>query len=50
MTTLVSSFSKGFSSFLQIKRSAIKAWMGLNFDKIPSQTSELGALESLKNQ
>ena len=49
MTTLVSSFSKG-SSFLQVTRSAIKAWIVLNFGKIPSLTSELAALERLKNQ
>ena len=50
MTTLVPSFSNGFSSFLQVTRSAIIAWMGLNFGKIPSLTSELAALERVKNQ
>ena len=50
MTTLVPSFSNGSSSFLQVTRSVIKAWIGLNFDKIPSLTSELAALEHLKNQ
>ena len=35
VTTLVASFSNGSSSFLQVTRSAIKAWMGLNFGKIP---------------
>ena len=50
MTTLVPSFSNGSSSFLQVKRSAIKAWMGLNFLNITSLTSELAALERLKNQ
>ena len=50
MTTLVPSFSNGSSSFLQVTRSTIKAWMGLNFGKIPSLTSELTALERLKNQ
>ena len=50
MTTLVPSFSNGSSSFLQITRSTIKAWIGLNFDKIPSLTLELDALERLKNQ
>ena len=48
MATLVSSFSNGSSSFLQITRSTIKSWMGLNFAKIPSLTSELAALEHLK--
>ena len=50
MTTLVPTFSNGSSSFLQVKRSAIKAWMGLNFGKIQSLTSELAALERVKNQ
>ena len=50
MTTVVPSFSNGSSSFLQVTRSAIKAWMGLNFDKIPSLTWELAAIERLKNQ
>ena len=49
MTTLVPSFLDGSSSFLQITRSIIKAWMGLNFGKIPSLTSELAALERQKN-
>ena len=50
MTTLVPSFSNGSSSFLQFTRSAIKTWIGLNFDKIPSLTTELAALEYVKNQ
>ena len=50
MTTLVTSFSNGSSSFLQVTRSIIKAWMGLNFGKIPSLTLELAALEGVKNQ
>ena len=50
MTTLVPSFFDGSSSFLQVTRSTIKAWIGLNFGKIPSLTSELAALERLKNQ
>ena len=49
MTTLVPSFSNGSSSFLYVTRSTIKAWMALNFGKIPSLTSELAALERLKN-
>ena len=49
MTTLVPSLLDGSSSFLQITRPAIKAWMGLNFGKIPSLTSELAALERQKN-
>ena len=50
MTTLVPSFLDGFSSFLQVTRPTIKARMSLNFGKIPSLTSELAALEHLKNQ
>ena len=49
MTTLVPSFLDGSSSFLQITRPTIKAWMGLNIGKIPSLTSELAALERQKN-
>ena len=49
MTTLVPSFLDGSSSFLQITRPIIKAWMSLNFGKIPSLTSELAALERQKN-
>ena len=50
MTTLVLTFSNGSSSFLQVTRSAMNAWIGLNFRKIPSLTSELAALERVKNQ
>ena len=49
MTTIVPSFFDGSSSFLQITRPTIKAWMSLNFGKIPSMTSELAALERKKN-
>ena len=48
MTSLVPSFFNGSSSLLQVTRSAIKAWMSLNFGKIPSLTWELAALERLK--
>ena len=50
MTSLVPSVSNGSSSFLQVTRSTIKAWMGWNFGKIPLLTSELAALERVKNQ
>ena len=50
MTTLVPSFLDGSSSFLQITRPTIKAWMGLYFGKISSLTSELAALERQKNE
>ena len=49
MTTLVPSFFDGFSSFLQITRTTIKARTSLNCGKIPSLTSELAALERPKN-
>ena len=49
MTTLVPSFLDESSSFLQITRPIIKAWMGLNFGKIPSLTLELSALEHQTN-
>ena len=49
MTTLVPSFLDGSSSFLQITRLTIKAWIGLSFGKVPSLTSELAALERQKN-
>ena len=50
MTTLVQSFLDGFSSFLQVTRPTIKAWMSLNFGKIQLLISELAAFEHLKNQ
>ena len=49
MTTLVLSILNRSYSFLQIRRTTIKAWMGLNFVKIPSPIKELAALEDLKN-
>ena len=39
----------GSSSFLQVTRTTIKAWMRSNLGRIPSLTSELVALEGLKN-
>ena len=50
MTSLVPSFSNGSFSFLQVTRLTIKAGISLNFGKISSLTSELAALERLKNQ
>ena len=50
MITLVPSFLDGSSSFLQVTRPIMKAWMSLNFGKISLLTSELAALERLKNQ
>ena len=49
VTTLVLSILNGSSSFLHTIRTTIKAWMSLNFNKTPSLTSELAALERQKN-
>ena len=48
MTTLVLSILNGSSSFLHTIRTTIKAWMSLNFGKVPSLTSELVVLEKNK--
>ena len=37
------------SSFLQVTRTCMKAWMSLNFGQIPPPTPELSALAGLKN-
>ena len=44
MTTLATIFLNG-SSFLQVMRTTIKAWMSSNFGQIPLPTTELAALE-----
>ena len=49
MTTLVLSILNGSSSFLDTIKTTIKAWMSLNFGKLPSLTSELATLERQKN-
>ena len=49
MTSLVLSILNGSSLYLQIRRTSIKAWLSLNFVKIPSPITELTALEHLKN-
>ena len=49
MTSQVLSILNGSSSYLQISRTTIKAWMSLNFVKIPLPIMELAALEHLKN-
>ena len=49
MTTLVLSILNGSSSFLHTIRTTIKAWMSLNFVKIPLPVLELAPLEYLKN-
>ena len=48
MNTLAPSFLIGSSSFLQVTRTCIKAWMSLNFGEIPPQITELAALGRLK--
>ena len=48
VTTLVLSILNRSYSFLQIRRTTIKAQMSLNFVKIPSPIKELAAFEHLK--
>ena len=48
MTILVLSILNGSSSFLHTIRTSIKAWMSLNFVKIPSHILELAPLEHLQ--
>ena len=48
MTTLVLSIFNASSSFLQAIMTTIKAWMSLNFVKIPSPIMELALLDHLK--
>ena len=50
VSTLEPLFLIGSFSFLQVTRTTIKAWMSSNFGRIPPLTSELAALERLKNQ
>ena len=49
VTTQVLSILNGSSLFLQIKRTTIKAYMSLNFVKIPSPFLELALLDHLEN-
>ena len=49
MTTLLLSFLNDSSSFLQVTRTTIKAWVALSFDEVPLPTTELAALKRLKN-
>ena len=48
MTSLVLSILNGSSSYLQIRRTTLKAWTSLNFIKISLPIIELVALEHLK--
>ena len=50
LNTTAPSFLIGSSLFLQVTRTCITTWMGLNFNQIQPQTTELPALERLKNQ
>ena len=43
-------FLIGSFSYLQVMRTCIKAWMSLNLGQIPPLTTELAALERLKNR
>ena len=47
MNNDVPSFLNRSSSFLQVTRITLKAWMRLNLGKILSPTTELAALERL---
>ena len=49
VTNLVLSILNGSSSFLHTIRTTIKAWMSLNFVKIPSPILELASLKHLKD-
>ena len=49
MNTLAPSFLNQLSSFLQVTRTCMKAWMSSNFGHIPTPTPELSALARLKN-
>ena len=48
MNTLAPSFLFESTSFLQVTRTCMKAWMSLNFGQIPPPTPELSALARLK--
>ena len=49
VTSLVLSIFNGSSSYLQIRRTTIKAWMSMKFVKIPWLLMELVSLMHLKN-
>ena len=49
VTTPAPSFLIESSSFLQVTRICIKAWMSSKFGQIPAPTPELSALERLKS-
>ena len=49
VNTLAPSFLNQSSSFLQVTRTCMKAWMGSNFGQIPPPTPELSTLARLTN-
>ena len=49
VSTLAPSFLIGYSSFLQVTRTTIQAWMSSNFGGISPWNAELAALEFVKN-
>ena len=49
VNTLPPSFLNQSSSFLQVTRTCMKAWMSSNFGQIPTPTQELSALARLKD-
>ena len=49
MNTLVLSILNGSSSFLHTIRTTSKAWMSMNYVKVPLHILELAPLQHLKN-
>ena len=49
MNTLAPSFLIRSSSFLQVTRTCMKAWMSLNFGHVPPPALELSAIARLTN-
>ena len=49
MNTLAPAFLIRSSSFLQVTRTYMKAWMSSNFNQIPPPSIELSALARLKH-
>ena len=48
MSTLALTFFMGSPSFLQVTKTAIKAWMGSKFGKIGQGSAKLATFEHLK--
>ena len=49
VSTLALPLFNGSSSFLQVTRTVVKAWMGSKFGKIGPESAELATIERLKN-